>query len=71
MKTVTKTIGQLLKKDNSPLSIDVIPNKMGINLCSVKSLSWTRLKDGQLKKLTINFIPSNIYTKQKIVRVVK
>lgn len=65
MKTVTKTIKQLLKKEDSPLPLEVIPNNMGINLCAVKSLSWTRQKDGQLKKLTINFIPAKETPKQK------
>jgi hypothetical protein len=30
---------------------------MGINLCSVDSLTWTRKDDGQLVDLKINFIP--------------
>ena len=57
MKTVTKTIDELLKTDESPLPLEVIPNKMGINLCAVDSITWTKQDDGQLVNLTINFIP--------------
>lgn len=41
-----------------PLPLSVIPNNMGINLCSVESVSWVRQNDGQLMSLTINFIPN-------------
>lgn len=44
-------------KVESPLPIEVIPNYMGINLCSVDSISWVRLNDGQLLSLTIHFSP--------------
>jgi len=58
MKTITKTIDELLEtKEDSPLPLEVIPNKMGINLCAVDSLTWTKQEDGQLVNLTINFIP--------------
>ena len=40
-----------------PLPIGVIPNNMGINLCSVDSISWQRADDGQLTSLTIYFFP--------------
>lgn len=57
--TTTKTIDELIKNENeSPLPLEVIPNKMGINLCSVESLSWTKQDDGQLVDLTINFTPA-------------
>ena len=42
-----------------PLPIEIIPNNMGINLCSVDSISWQRQDDGQLVSLCISFIPSN------------
>ncbi len=60
MKTTktTKTIEQLLEDEDSPLPLGVIPNYMGINLCSVESLTWEKQEDGQLKHLTINFIPA-------------
>ena len=45
------------KKVKSPLDVSVIPNHMGINLCSVDSIATTRLPDGQLVDLTINFLP--------------
>ena len=41
----------------SPIPLETIPNTMGINLCSVKSISTTRLPDGQLIDLTISFLP--------------
>lgn len=57
MKTTTKTVEELIETNESPISLDVIPNYMGINLCSVEALSWTRLNDGQLVNLTIHFLP--------------
>ena len=58
MKTVTKSIDDLIESgEKSPLPLHVIPNYMGINLCSVDSLTWTRQEDDQLTSLTINFIP--------------
>jgi hypothetical protein len=43
-----------------PLAPSVIPNYMGINLCSVEGMSWTRREDGQLVSLTIHFEPADI-----------
>jgi hypothetical protein len=43
-----------------PLPPSVIPNYMGINLCSVEGMSWTRQDDGQLVSLTIHFEPADI-----------
>ena len=40
-----------------PLPLSVIPNHMGINLCSVESVKWVKQEDGQLVSLTINFDP--------------
>ncbi len=40
-----------------PLPVEVIPNKMGINLCSVESIEWNRQDDNQLVDLKINFKP--------------
>ena len=49
---------ELIKKSGiSPLPLEIIPNNMGINLCSVEGLSWTQQEDGQLVNLTIHFIP--------------
>ena len=53
-----KTVEELIKSKESPLPLKVIPDNMGINLCSVDSLSWTKQEDGQLISLTINFIPA-------------
>lgn len=40
-----------------PINISNIPNYMGINLCSVHSIEWSRLSDGQLVDVIIKFIP--------------
>lgn len=40
-----------------PLDLSVIPNTMGINLCSVEGVSWHRQEDGQLTELKIHFKP--------------
>jgi len=40
-----------------PLSLDVIPNYMGINVTSVDTMEWTVQDDGQLVELTIHFKP--------------
>ena len=45
-------------KAESPLPLEVIPNYMGINLCSVDSIEWIEHEDTQIEKLTINFIPN-------------
>ncbi len=58
VKTHYKTITELLEnKEDSPLPLAVIPNYMGINLCSVEGIEWQRQEDGQLVNLTIHFIP--------------
>lgn len=61
MKTVTttKTIDELLGTGDSPLPLSVIPNYMGINLCSVNGLTWEKQEDGQLVSLSIDFRPEN------------
>jgi len=58
MKTTTKTVTELIATEESPLPLEVIPNNMGINLCSVDALTWTRQDDGQLVSLTIHFLPA-------------
>jgi hypothetical protein len=42
---------------SSPLSLDVIPNYMGINVTSVDAMEWAMQDDGQLVELTIHFKP--------------
>lgn len=60
MKKVSKTVSQLIEgNEHCPLPLSVIPNYMGINLCSVESISWEEQEDGQLTNLTIHFIPNN------------
>lgn len=60
MKTTFKTVEELIEnKELSPLPLEVIPNYMGINLCSVEALSWQKQDDGQLTNLTIHFSPEN------------
>ncbi len=59
MKTTFKKISELIdNKEYCPLPLKVIPNRMGINLCSVEAISWTKQDDGQLTQLTIHFIPN-------------
>jgi hypothetical protein len=60
MKTTFKTVSELIEnKDECPLPLEVIPNHMGINLCSVEALSWQKQSDGQLTNLSIHFSPEN------------
>ena len=55
---ITRTITELVENEHeSPLPISVIPNYMGINLCSVDSITWEKQSDGQLLYLRVNFIP--------------
>ena len=59
METTFKKVSELIdKKEDCPLPLEVIPNNMGINLCSVDAISWQKQSDGQLVNLTIHFIPS-------------
>lgn len=60
MKTKFATVEEILAKPeiNCPLNLSTIPNTMGINLCSVEGVSWTRQDDEQLVSLTIHFVPS-------------
>jgi len=62
MKTVTKKVADLIADGDGstcPLPLHVIPNYMGINLCSVDSVSWVEQDDSQLVSLTIHFIPES------------
>ncbi len=45
-------------KDIKELISDFIVNRLGINLCSVKSINVDRQEDGQIKDIKIEFIPS-------------
>lgn len=51
-------VEDIIKGDmECPLPLKVIPNSMGINLCSVDAISWEKQQDGQLVSLTIHFKP--------------
>lgn len=41
-----------------PLPIDVFPNRMGINLCSVKGMEVVHQEDGQLVSIRVDFTPA-------------
>lgn len=57
IKTI-KTIDEIVDNNEyCPLPLEIIPNKMGINLCSVAAISWKKKDDGQLVDLTIHFAP--------------
>lgn len=60
METTFKKINELTDdKEHCPFPLEVIPNQMGINLCSVEAISWQKQDDGQLLNLTIYFLPAN------------
>ena len=62
MKTTHREItDETLERDDWPINLSVFPNQMGINLCSVDSLTWTRLSDGQLVSLIVHFKPEKVY----------
>lgn len=58
MKTFYATVEEIINGEKCPLPLEVIPNTMGINLCSVDSISWQKQDDGQLTNLTIYFVPA-------------
>jgi hypothetical protein len=47
----------LARPEECPFPVDVIPNRMGINLCAVSGVTWEKLPDGQLVTVTIHFVP--------------
>ena len=47
--------------------VNSIPNEMGINLCAVDGFNIERQNDGQVKNITIKFIPENYQVEQNIV----
>jgi len=59
MKSYYAKVSDIIEgKVESPLPIDVIPNNMGINICSVDAISWQKLDNGQLVNLSIHFLPN-------------
>jgi hypothetical protein len=60
METIVKKVDELIKNNEAcPLPLSVIPNYMGINLCSVDEVSWDKQENGELTTLTIRFIPND------------
>jgi len=60
MNITTKTIDEIVDNEEyCPLPTDVIPNRLGINLCSVDSISWQKQEDGQLVSLSVYFKPES------------
>jgi hypothetical protein len=58
METTFKKVGDIINnKEYCPIPLEIIPNKMGINLNSVDAISWQKQDDGQLVNLSIHFIP--------------
>lgn len=56
--TITMTAAEVIGGDTDcPLPLSVIPNSMGINLCSVSTVSWSRRDDGQITELVLRFSP--------------
>lgn len=69
MKTFLRTMSEMADDDSDcPLPLTVIPNYMGINLCSVEAVSWTERDDSQLVSLTIHFIPDDTGEHARSVR---
>lgn len=60
MRTEFKRTAEIIEapRGTCPLPLDVIPNHLGINLCSVEGVSWTKQSDGQLVSVTIHFVPA-------------
>ena len=58
MESYYEKVKDLLENNHAcPIPLEVIPNNMGINLCSVDAISWQKQSDGQLTGLAIHFIP--------------
>jgi hypothetical protein len=61
MRTTFHTVAEIIdRKIETPIDLAVIPNHMGINLCSVEAMTWTSAPDGQLVSLTIHFLPAGV-----------
>ena len=59
MKTIFKKVSDIIDNDEyCPIPLKVIPDNMGINLCSVEAVSWQKQEDGQLVKMSIYFNPA-------------
>ena len=51
-----------------PIDLSDIPNKMGINLCSVKDIEWEKQDNGELTYVKINY-KYRLITRQKTYRL--
>lgn len=60
----TMTVEEVLNEKECPLPLDVITDRMGINLCSVESVTWSKQDDGQLFRVAITFIPDAVTGKE-------
>ncbi len=59
METVFKKVSDIIENDEyCPIPLQVIPNNMRINLCSVEAVSWQKQEDGQLTNVSIHFNPA-------------
>ena len=59
METILKRVCDIIENDKyCPIPLEVIPNNMGINLCSVEAVSWQKQEDGQLVNVSIYFNPA-------------
>ena len=54
-----KRLKRLQKDETGKQILSFIPNNLGINLCSVDNVDINRQKNGELKSITIRFIPDN------------
>jgi len=68
METIFKKISDIIRnKEYCPIPLEVIPNNMGINLCSVEAISWQKQKDGQLVNVSIYFNPASTVDKEALL----
>lgn len=59
METISRKVSDIIKNDEyCPIPLEVFPNNMGINLCSVEAISWQKQEDGQLVNVSIDFNPA-------------
>lgn len=54
-----KMLMKIKKDDVGKSLLSFIPNELGINLCSVEYIDIIRQNNGELKSITIRFIPDN------------
>lgn len=52
------TIQEIIDGAECPFPINVIPDMMGINLCSVSMIGFVKQDDGQLQEVIIRFTPN-------------